>query len=348
MAPIESVSIPIVDLSPFTSASDPASRKQAAKDLAKKGQINGCVGITGHGIPLSVLAEAFGVSKALFDLPYEEKMKAPNPPSIVPHRGYSGLGKESPAAKTALETDSEIQKEAYLDMASDCKESYEIGSEENEIQYNIWLPEDTLPGFRDFTSKLFWEMKKTADGILEALILSLDLTKEEAKTVRALHRGHDNQLRLLHYPPISTEMVKRKEVSRLGAHRDWSLFTLLFQDSNSGLEFLDIKSGDFITATPKEGVVYMNIGDMFQRLSNGLYPSALHRVTISGKETGKETPARYSIPYFVAPVTEAIVEPMPSLVAASGKAVYEPVTFASYSESMFDAIQKNGSEEELV
>lgn len=101
------------------------------------------------------------------------------------------------------------------------QESYEVGSEENKVQYNIWLPEDVLPGFRSFTTELFWELNKTSNAILEALIMSLDLTDSEADSVRALHRGHDNQLRLLHYPAISSEMLKQKDVGRLGAHSDW-------------------------------------------------------------------------------------------------------------------------------
>jgi len=48
-----------------------------------------------------------------------------------------------------------------------------------------------------------------------------------------------------------------------------SIFTLLWQDAQSGLEFGDRKTGEFMPAIAKEGVVYMNIGDMGQRISNG-------------------------------------------------------------------------------
>lgn len=48
-----------------------------------------------------------------------------------------------------------------------------------------------------------------------------------------------------------------------------SLFTLLFQDECGGLEFLDCKTKEFLLAAPLEGVVYMNIGDMFDHASNG-------------------------------------------------------------------------------
>lgn len=174
-----------------------------------------------------------------------------------------------------------------------------MGSEENQDEKNIWLPEEVLPGFKDFSLKFFWKMAKCTAGILEALILSLDLTEEEAQQVRALHPGYDHQIRMLHYPPMDdTWVAENKYASRIGAHTDWrcvysvlpslsprtgctplfpspftdescSSFTLLFQDSNGGLMYFDRPSDTFIDAPPKEGVITMNIGDMFERLSNG-------------------------------------------------------------------------------
>ncbi|KAF2785925.1 putative leucoanthocyanidin dioxygenase [Melanomma pulvis-pyrius CBS 109.77] len=323
--------VPIVDISPFTSSDgDFELQKGTAQDLAEKGHINGCIGITGHGVSPELLAEAFAVAKKLFDLPYKEKMKAPHPDGPTPHRGYSGTGRERAAAKTEAETWDGLDGEEKI---TDYKESYEIGSEENKIQYNIWLPEEVFPGFREFTTKFYWELNKTAMFILDALILSLEFTEDEANNVRALHSGHDNQLRLLHYPPIESGRLEDQYASRLGAHTDWSAFTLLFQDTHGGLQFLDRASGEFIDAVPKEGVLYMNIGDMFQRISNGYYPSALHRVVV--KDSGA---ARYSIPYFVPPDSHGIIEPQPSRVAKDGKQMYEPVTFAEYSEQMFRTI----------
>lgn len=213
--------IPIVDLSPFSSStSDARIRMQRAKELHEAVRINGCVGISGHGVSGELLQRAFAVSNQLFGLSYEDKMKAPHPNGHTPHRGYSGTGKERGAVKTAGETGDENLKKEYASTA-DYKESYEIGSEKNRVQYNIWLPEETLPGFRDFTTHLFWELNKTAQLILDALIEALGLPDSEAKAVRALHTGHDNQLRLLHYPPITDAMIGDKSVGRLGAHTDW-------------------------------------------------------------------------------------------------------------------------------
>ena len=131
--------------------------------------------------------------------------------------------------------------------------------------------------------------------------MGIGFSEEEAGYVRKLHTGHTNQLRLLHYPAMPQQIghdyravpqqVGHDEGhSRLGAHTDWrydcskipesgylnlfsqwqhSSFTFLFQDSHQGLEFLDRETGEFIAATPKPDTLYINIGDMFMRLSNG-------------------------------------------------------------------------------
>jgi len=319
-------SIPIVDISAFTCEGDFESRKQAALDFAEKCHPTGCIGISGHGIPAGVLENAFQLSKKLFSLPYEEKMKAPHPNGWVPHRGYSGVGSELAGAKSAAETEDKELKASFLKAASDCKESYEIGSEENKIQYNIWLLEEVLPGFRQTTIGLFWTLNKLCDQILDAFSMSLNLTEDETKHIHKLHTGHDNQLRLLHYPSLSKVMGARDDIGRLAAHTDFSTFTILFQDTQSGLEFGNHENGEFLPATTKDGVLYLNIGDMGQRLSNGFYPSGLHRVVVAGKERGEATPARYSIPFFCSPPPLELIEPQHSLVVAHGKQVYEPTT----------------------
>ena len=107
----------------------------------------------------------------------------------------------------------------------DLQESYEVGSEENLEQYNIWLPEAVLPGFRDFTTQLFWRLNETSMAILDTLIMSLKLSEEEGAYVRKLHSGHNNQLRLLHYPPVPRDLLENRTQSRLGAHTDWRYVT---------------------------------------------------------------------------------------------------------------------------
>lgn len=105
--------------------------------------------------------------------------------------------------------------------ADDFKETYEVGSESNEVQYNIWLPEAVLPGFRTFSTKLYWELHRTSMRILDAMIMALNLSDSEGDYVRSLHSGHGNQLRFSHYPPVPIDKLNKEILSRLPAHTDW-------------------------------------------------------------------------------------------------------------------------------
>lgn len=111
------MSVPIVDLSPFTSGHpDDEKMREAAGTLAKKLHQGGYVGISGHGVPPELLQQAFDMSKKFFDLPYEDKMKAPHPDGTVPHRGYSGIGREKGYAKTAREKGNDSSEDPELGL----------------------------------------------------------------------------------------------------------------------------------------------------------------------------------------------------------------------------------------
>lgn len=92
--------LPIVDLSPFHRDVSQPEKKAKADQLVAACKDVGFVYITGHGVPQSEIEEAFAISKKFYDLPTEEKMKAPHPPGWAVHRGYSwpGLEKVSNAA----------------------------------------------------------------------------------------------------------------------------------------------------------------------------------------------------------------------------------------------------------
>ena len=116
--------IPTIDISAFTSGvGSLESRQETAKEFARCCQQHGCVKVTGHGVPAELLEEAFSTSKRLFDLPIEDKMKAPHPNGPTPHRGYSATGAENAAGKAAAETDDGGRKEELLKI-----EDYKVHS----------------------------------------------------------------------------------------------------------------------------------------------------------------------------------------------------------------------------
>ncbi|KAH9904400.1 hypothetical protein F4778DRAFT_61393 [Xylariomycetidae sp. FL2044] len=319
--------VPVVDLSSFSTDAT-ADRLDAARILVQTLRQYGFVQISGHGLSRLEVQEALGWAKKLFDLPTEEKMKAPHPPSNTHHRGYSGISQE----KVYTQADLEAQGSGDLRKISDYKESYEVGSEQDAAQPNIWLPEDVLPDFRSSMNALYARLAGVSGVILGAIGAGLDLEAEEHAALMQLISNQHCQLRLLHYPPISREKLETQLLTRLPAHTDWGTFTILFQDQHGGLELKDPHEGQFLLAEPQEDTLVLNIGDMLERFTNGLFTSAVHRVSVpdAAAVASSGIPARYSVPFFVMPGSTQTVAPLPRFVTPDCPAKYDPVVFDEY------------------
>jgi len=84
-----------------------------------------------------------------------------------------------------------------------------------------------------------------------------------------------------------------------------------------------------------KNAIVMNIGDLLMRWSNDYLKSTLHRVALPpapDRFTGEErmTRARYSIPYFVGPDSDAVIECIPECASESNPAKYEPIVPREY------------------
>ncbi|OQE20802.1 hypothetical protein PENFLA_c016G02657 [Penicillium flavigenum] len=328
MASTKSPNIPVVDFAGWNTES---SRQQIAQDIVAACKNVGFVYIVNHSLPESMLDEAFSWSKLFFELPQDEKLKAPHPEGWAVHRGYSWPGLEK--VSQAISTGNDKDKVDQLREVTDIKESYDIGSDENTTEPNQWLPEYSLPGFCDFMLRFYWECFRVGAEVLQALAVGLELDENH---LLEKHSGHNNQLRLLHYPPIRSEAIETGRAARCPAHTDWSSITLLFQDDCGGLEVEDVSSpGIFISATPIKNAIVMNVGDLLQRWSNDLLRSTSHRVTLPPlpdrfEGTDRMTRRRFSIPYFMSPDPDAVIECIPCV--GEGDAKYEPITQAEYNQ----------------
>lgn len=70
--------------------------------------------------------------------------------------------------------------------------------------------------------------------ILKALAIGLGLDDEDF--FLRFHTGHENQLRLLRYPPVPAARIEDGSMTRMDAHSDWGSITMLFQDECGGLQ----------------------------------------------------------------------------------------------------------------
>ena len=99
MASAKSPNIPVVDFAGWNTKS---SRQRIAQEIVAACKEVGFAYIVNHSLPESMLDQAFNWSKLFFELPQDEKLKAPHPEGWAVHRGYSwpGLEKVSQAMST--------------------------------------------------------------------------------------------------------------------------------------------------------------------------------------------------------------------------------------------------------
>lgn len=140
----------------------------------------------------------------------------------------------------------------------------------------------------------------------------------------------ENNLRLLHYPEVEAKILDHPEQTRAGVHTDYGTITLLFQDSVGGLQVKNAE-GDFVQASPIEGTIVVNAGDLLMRWANDIIKSTLHRVVsppydpIQGKY-----PTRYSIAYFCNPNFDAVIECIDGTWSEENPKKYPPINSHDY------------------
>ncbi|CAG8496745.1 13870_t:CDS:2 [Acaulospora colombiana] len=137
-------------------------------------------------------------------------------------------------------------------------------------------------------------------------------------------------LRILHYPAMKNDEIGKDEI-RAGSHSDYGSLTILFQKDVGGLELLS-NTTDPPLWTPAPIIpnhVLINIGDLLEFWSKGLFKSTIHRVVFRTNETSADETSfnderqkasdldyqdRYSIAYFCHAEDDVKIDPIPSKI----------------------------------
>jgi len=258
-------------------------------------------------IDRALIDKAMALSKEFFALPEEEKRKY-HDATISGARGYTPFGVE-------------IAKDA---KAHDLKEFWHIGRDLPEgspladasMPPNIW---PTRPeGFQELFTELYRQYDATGAKILSAIAIYLGL--DEHWFDGAIEDGN-SVMRLLHYPPLNNV---EGEAIRAGAHGDINLITLLLGAEEAGLELL-FQGKEWMNASPPEGAMVINCGDMLERLTNHYLPSTIHRVRNPSAE--RAAFSRYSMPFFLHLRSDFPIKTLESCITAENPDRYpEPIT----------------------
>lgn len=300
--------IPSVDLREFLSE-DPELKQKFIDEIGQAYEEIGFVALKGHFLPEDLVTDLYEQVKQFFALPEDIKKKY-EIEGLGGQRGYTSFGKEH--AKGRKE--------------GDLKEFWHFGQyvEDNmelEKQYPPNVIVEEVPEFNEVGKRTYKALEKTARYVLRALALHLGL--EETYFDQYIKNGN-SILRPIHYPPITREP---ENAVRAAAHGDINLITLLMGAQGRGLQVQNHK-GDWIDAIAEPDELMINVGDMLSRHTNNKLKSTIHRVINPPKEMWGSS--RYSIPFFMHPVSDMPLNVLDKCVDESHPKQYEDITAGEF------------------
>jgi isopenicillin N synthase-like dioxygenase len=303
-------SIPLIDIAGLR-AGGAAVVTRIADQLGDAARTIGFFRITGHGIDQNLIAATYAMAARYFAQADDVKMRNYIGHSCN-HRGYVPF----------------TEKGDYADEVHRNYESFDLGIDlpvtdpdflagQLIVGPNVW---PDLPGFRETVGRYVDQVAGLGQVICTALERHLRLPPG---AMTSQMRKPLSQLRLLHY--VRDGGNATRQTVNMGAHTDYECLTLL-HTRNPGLQVMT--QDDQWIDVPVDPTAYVvNIGDMLEAWTNGLFRSTPHRVL-------NLSPERFSLPYFVAANADAVIRPFAQLVTPDQPAAYEPFRAGAHLERM--------------
>nr|XP_054774384.1 uncharacterized protein LOC129282515 [Lytechinus pictus] len=304
-------SVPVVDFSAYSlgrESPDPEHFQKLIDDVHQALTTIGFMYLKTFGIPAEMISDAFTTSKRFFQLPLNEKMKCAGPEGSF--YGYHHMEKEGLNPRRA---------------SNDLKEVFGCIPIEGT---STVFPEEELPEFRKCLTDLFHSAILLEYRVLEIIARGLKLDDPFYFTDR--HKltgtnGNMTSIRSLYYPSLVNVDIKEDQV-RCGEHCDYGGITLLFQDTQPGLEVKNVH-GKWIPASPIEGTLMVNVGELMQRWTSDKVVATEHRVLVPSDQIEHE---RQSIAIFGNPDNEVSIE------CIDGSNKYQPTTIIDMLNMKFE------------
>ena len=304
------MALPLIDVSALLTLDVPDSdRISVGREIDAACRDSGFFLVTGHGIEPKLRDDIERLSREFFALSEEAKAAVAMRRGGVAWRGWFPVGDEL----TSGEPD---RKEGVYFGA-------EIASTDPRVIAHTPLHGPNLfptspAGLGAVVLRWIEEVSALGQTLLQGVALGLSIEPDWFAT----HLTADPTVlfRIFHYPPGDTDSWG------VGEHTDYGLITLLAQDRHGGLQVRT--RGTWVDVPADPYVFVVNIGDMLEKMTGGLYRSNPHRVrNLSGRD-------RLSFPLFLDPSWDARVTPLP--VAAFSGATPSDADSDSHWDSRWD------------
>ncbi|XP_071715208.1 oxoglutarate-dependent flavonoid 7-O-demethylase 1-like [Rutidosis leptorrhynchoides] len=292
-------SIPVVDMNDLINVL--GSDKDEFKLLRSVCQEWGIFQLVNHGVDKLLVETMKEQVVKFFDMPVEEKLKY----KLI-EGDYQGYG------QTILHT--QDQKVDWADRF------YMITNPVHRRKTHL-LPQFP-PILRETMEKYLEEVQKLAMNLFGLMGEAVDIEKQEM--IDVFDDGMQS-VRMTYYPPCPQPDL----VIGLTPHSDAAGITILLQVND--VEGLQVKKdGVWIPVSFLPDAFVVNVGDILEIMSNGVYNSIEHRATVN------EVKKRISLAMFFNPKLEADVGPAKSLLKNTRNLpMYKTIVMEQYLKDFF-------------
>ncbi|MEM7297784.1 MAG: 2-oxoglutarate and iron-dependent oxygenase domain-containing protein [Bacteroidota bacterium] len=308
--------VPSLDLADFTEGTA-EQKAEFVRALGAAYTNIGFVSIKNHGLSDKLTENLYHSVESFFKLSDDVKIKYEKP-ELAGQRGYISKGREKAKGRNT----------------GDLKEFFHVGQPSenklNEYPENIWPNE--VPELRENTSEAYDTLQNAGIQMLRAIAMYLELPENYFDD--KVKKGN-SILRPIHYFPIENPDELPPDAVRAAEHGDINLITLLMGASADGLQVLR-RDGKWIPITALPDQIVVNVGDMLERHTNKKLKSTIHRVVNPPRELMHTS--RYSIPFFMHPVSEMDLTCLPSCVDEDHPKGFEDTTAGEFLDERLKEI----------
>ena len=226
---------------------------------------------------------------------------------VLTHHGIDfGLIKEAQSSWRQFFLAAQDYKNAYLNPRNGnlgykgFKGEMAVGAKKPDLkEYFHWRSGGRLPTEAAAVTMIMFEQLED----IALKVLGILDKKGERHDYRQSCEGSDNTiLRSLYYPAL--DFSQEPDAVRAAAHEDINHITLLVAATSAGLEVKDAQ-GNWHAVPHEKNSIVVNLGDMLQLASGGIYRSTTHRVVNPDNSRSD----RISIPLFVHPRSNTLLAP---------------------------------------
>eukprot|EP00253_Pinus_taeda_P030520 PITA_30520 len=287
-------SLPVIDLAGLE---DIDQRFKIVSQVAQASKEWGFFQVINHDIPLSLLESVKGVSHDFFGLSLEEKRRqCPVRPGTLLLEGYGRFF--------------DISDDTVLDWV-DALVHYISPEWAKAVEH--WPK--TPSTYRETYEKYGEEVMRLMEKLLSLLSEGLGL---ETNYIYTVIKESMLQLRINYYPPCPQPDL----VNGIRPHSDADILTVLLNDGADGLQVEKDEQWFNVTSVP--GSLIINIGDLLQLVSNGIYRSAQHRAEANTIQN------RMSIVMFLIPQRDVMIGAASELIDEAHPRQYRTINAEEY------------------